>query len=150
MATAEQKARALSLSKKKKEVKLKLVPGERGQDGRDGRDGVTTVVHKTDVPTDSFMTKEEFEEKIKELKRLTSQGPSSPYVSIKQPVHYKKITTDSYRINNNELKAGINIFGIDFNGDVEIFLPPPRKEHIIYINDESGTAGTNNITVTPP
>lgn len=39
MATREQKARALSLSKKKKEVKLKLVPGARGEDGRDGRDG---------------------------------------------------------------------------------------------------------------
>ena len=148
MATTAQKVRALSLSKRKKEEKLKLVVGETGPQGRAGKDGTTTVIHKTEIPPDTFLTKEEFEERIEKIRKETSQGPSSPYVSIKQPVHYTKITTATYRIRPSELKAGINIYGVNFNGDVEIKLPTPKKEFIVYINDESGNAGTNNITVT--
>lgn len=125
--------------------------GERGRDGvdgKDGKDGVTTVIHKTELPPDTFMTKEEFEEKVEELRKQTSQGPSSPYVSIKEPVHYRQVTSATYRINNNELKKGINIYGVNYNGDVEISIPPPKIGFIVYINDESGSAGTNNIKVT--
>lgn len=175
MATREQRAKALSLSKRKKakakkdsERLLKLVQeevgkvevrhgvdgksitGPPGRDGRDGKDGVTTVIHKTELPPDTFMTKDEWEERIKKLERQTRQGPAAPYVSIKEPVHYFQITTSSYKIGENQMKPGINIFGVDYNGDVEVFLPKPKKGHIIYINDESASAATNNITITPP
>lgn len=182
MATREQRAKALSLSKRKKAKKekeahnlLKLVQGAvekvevrhgadgkegsqgftgatgaSGAEGKAGKDGVTTVIHKTELPPDTFMTKEEYEERIKKLERATMQGPSSPYVSIKEPIHYFSITDASYRIGKNTIKPGINIFGVNFAGNVEVFLPPPKKGHIIYINDESASAATNNITITPP
>jgi len=147
------RARALSLSKKKKKEKaaVTLVTGARGKDGkagRDGKDGVTTVIHKTELPPDTFMTKEEWEKRIEALERRTSQGPSAPYVSIKHPVHYYSVTTAEYNLHKDSLKAGITILGVNYAGDVEITIPVPKKEHILYINDESGNAGTNNITVT--
>ena len=144
------RARALSLSKKKKKEKapITLVTGARGTAGRDGKDGVTTVIHKTELPPDTFMTKDEWEERIKKLEARTSQGPSAPYVSIKHPVHYYAVTTATYNLHRDSLKAGITILGVNFAGDVEITIPVPKKEHILYINDESGNAGTNNITVT--
>ena len=180
MATREQRAKALSLSKRKKvkqgkeaEKLLKLVQGAvekvevrhgaegkegsqgftgatgvSGRDGAAGKDGVTTVIHKTELPPDTFMTKEEYEERIKKLERATMQGPSSPYVSIKEPVHYLQVITTPYRLSRSNLKPGITILGVNYAGDVEIVIPVPKKEHILYINDESGLAGTNNITVT--
>ena len=43
----------------------------------------------------------------------------------------------------------MNIFGVNYAGDVTIYLPHnPDPEMIIIINDESGNAGSNNITVT--
>lgn len=68
------------------------------------------------------------------------------------PVAYiTTITTNEYRINKNELRAGTNIFGVNYAGDVTIYLPEPHEElksKIIIVNDESASASTNNITIT--
>jgi hypothetical protein len=68
------------------------------------------------------------------------------------PVAYiTTITTNEYRINKNELRAGTNIFGVNYAGDVTVYLPEPHEElksKIIIVNDESASAATNNITIT--
>lgn len=91
----------------------------------------------------------DFVEKLLERSKPTQQkgigGGGSPVKYI------TTITSSEYRINSNELQAGTNIFGVNFAGDVTVYLPAPHerlKEKIIVINDESGLAGTNNITVT--
>lgn len=63
-------------------------------------------------------------------------------------VLYTQITSATRTITDSELKIGTNIFGVNYDGGVTITLPSgisPRK--IIVINDESGAAGTNNITI---
>ena len=61
---------------------------------------------------------------------------------------YVSITTAEYHINKNQLDLGMNIFGVNFAGDVTIYLPQKidTRSHII-INDESASAATNNITI---
>ena len=64
--------------------------------------------------------------------------------------HITTITSATYVINKNELKAGTNIFGVNFAGTVTITLPPIHhriKDKIIVIKDESGNASSNIITV---
>lgn len=67
------------------------------------------------------------------------------------PVAYiTTITTSEYRINKNELKAGTNIFGVNYAGDVDVYLPAPHEElksRIIVVKDESGSASSYNITI---
>jgi hypothetical protein len=61
---------------------------------------------------------------------------------------YHKVATAEYHVNRNQLDLGTNIFGVDFNGDVTIFLPKSiDKRSLIIINDESSSAATNNITI---
>ena len=67
------------------------------------------------------------------------------------PVKYvTTITTSTYTINKNELQASTNIFGVNVAGTCTITLPLIHerfKDKIIIINDESGSAGSNNITI---
>ena len=64
-------------------------------------------------------------------------------------VKYTAITTATRAITDAELVIGTNIFGVNYAGAVAITLPDNiSSQKIIVINDESGLAGTNNITLT--
>ena len=66
-----------------------------------------------------------------------------------ESVRYTAVTTDTYVMTTDELYTGINIFGVNYAGAVTITLPASIDSNkIIVINDESGAAGTNNITIT--
>ena len=58
------------------------------------------------------------------------------------------VTTATRVITDAELVLGHNIFGVNFAGAVTITLPTGLDSNkLIVINDESGSAGTNNITI---
>ena len=64
-------------------------------------------------------------------------------------VNYTAITTATYAITDAELVVGTNIFGVNYAGAVAITLPDNiSSTKIIVVNDESGAAGANNITLT--
>lgn len=61
---------------------------------------------------------------------------------------YTAITSTPYIITDAELIPGHNIFGVNVAGAVEIIIPDSiASTKIIVINDESGNAGSNNITI---
>ena len=63
-------------------------------------------------------------------------------------IRFTAVTTATLVIADNDLVLGHNIFGVNFAGDVSITLPAGiDSDKIIVINDESGLAGTNNITL---
>lgn len=126
--------------------------GPPGQAGRDGKDGVTTILHKVEELPDDLVTKDLLDEIRDELQKVrnnqqrfsigggTSSGEGIKYVAVRQA---------EYKISRNELlDNGITIFGVNFAGAVTITIPQPKKNQIVYINDESGAADSNNITVT--
>ena len=126
--------------------------GKDGIDGKNGIDGKTTVEHIfQDLPAD-LVTGAQLSELKKRMEReidmIKVQGGSSGGGGKISMNTYTKITTAEYHVNRSQLDLGTNIFGVDFNGDVNIFLPKgidPRS--IIVVNDESNTAATNNITI---
>lgn len=64
-------------------------------------------------------------------------------------VNYTAITAATYVMTDAELVLGTNIFGVNYAGAVSITVPDNIDSNkIIVINDESGLAGTNNITIT--
>ena len=68
--------------------------------------------------------------------------------NIKAQVKFTAVTTATRVITDAELVLGKNIFGVNYAGAVTITLPAGiDSDKIIVINDESGLAGTNNITL---
>ena len=64
-------------------------------------------------------------------------------------VKHTAIRTATRVITDAELVLGMNMFGVNYPGDVSILLPVNIDSNkLIMINDESGLAGTNNITIT--
>ena len=64
-------------------------------------------------------------------------------------VKHTAIRTATRVITDAELVLGMNMFGVSYPGDVSILLPVNIDSNkLIIINDESGLAGTNNITIT--
>lgn len=125
--------------------------GPQGVPGKDGKDGLTEVVHKfQELPEDLVTTDllEELKEELEKVRRNqrfsigggTSSGEGVKYVAIREA---------TYNVSKNELlDNGITIFGVNYNGAVTITIPQPKKNQIVYFNDESGNADSNNITVT--
>lgn len=69
--------------------------------------------------------------------------------AIKAQISYTQITTATYAISEAQLVVGHNIFGVDYAGNVSITIPASiDQDKLIIINDESGMAGTYNITIT--
>lgn len=61
---------------------------------------------------------------------------------------YTKIAQSTYAIRRTQLGFGTNVFGVNFAGAVTVTLPAGiDKRVIIVINDESGNADSNNITI---
>lgn len=61
-------------------------------------------------------------------------------------VKYTQITTPTYTIRASHLIEGLNIYGVNYPGEVNISMPkniPPTM--LITIKDESGSGSTNNI-----
>ena len=74
---------------------------------------------------------------------------STELYAIKAQVNYTQITTASRAILDSELVLGHNIFGVNHAGAVAITLPANIDSNkLVIINDESGQAGANNITIT--
>jgi len=64
------------------------------------------------------------------------------------PVKYKQITNSTYTIRASSLVDGMNIFGVVTDTATTVYLPSNiRETQLIVINDETGSASTNNITV---
>lgn len=62
---------------------------------------------------------------------------------------YILVTQAVFRVSRQSLTLGHNLFGVNFAGDVTIFLPANiDKRSIVIVKDESNNAGAFNITVT--
>jgi hypothetical protein len=85
-------------------------------------------------------------------KKRNLRGPSGGG-SVAQHFKYFAVDTATYTVNVKQLVSGINIFGVRYDaGPVTITLPEsinPNDKTLIF-NDETGNAGTNNITVQVP
>jgi hypothetical protein len=125
--------------------------GPQGPVGKDGTDGVTQILHSFEPLPDDVVKEDSLEkireelESVKRRQRHSIGGGSNSGEGIK----YVKVTASEYKISKNELlHNGITIFGVNYAGAVTITLPQPKKNQIVYINDESGNADSSNITVT--
>lgn len=123
------------------------LPGKDGVDGKDGIDGAAGLVgspgEKGDRGEKGERGKEGPRGKDGET-RVVQQGGGG-HATVK----YTNITSATFTITKSSLLHGHNIFGVNYAGDVTITIPNyVDPEMLITINDESGSAGTNNITVT--
>lgn len=121
--------------------------GPKGEQGIPGEQG--------DIPDHKWVgNKLHFEEPDGTWDRgrdLTGLAGSGDFISRSTtvPIRYESVTDAIYTIRSNSLIDGHNIYGVNYAGDVTVYLPDNiRSTQIIVINDESGLAGTNNITVT--
>jgi len=136
-------------------------PGLDGKDGvgLDGKDGVDGVGTQGDTgATGQTGAVPEHEVRNGEIRFMHPDGSWGDWVKVADSSGgggkisentYTNVTTAEYHVNRSQLDLGTNIFGVNFNGDVTIFFPKnidPRS--IIVVNDESGNASANNITIT--
>ena len=130
-----------------------------GTDGEDGRDGIDGVSIRGDQgATGPAGAVPEHEVRNGEIRFMHPDGSWGDWVKVTgssggggkiSENTYTPVTTAEYHVNRSQLDLGTNIFGVNFDGDVTIFLPntiDPRS--IIVVNDESGNASANNITIT--
>jgi len=125
--------------------------GVSGARGVDGKDGVTEVIHSFEPLPEDVVKKDTLEEVRRDLESVKrSQRHSIGAGSNSgEGVKYVNISVAEYKISKSELlRNGITIFGVNYPGAVSITVPQPKKNQIVYINDESGNADSNNITVT--
>ena len=117
--------------------------GEQGIQGVKGLDGVVPE-HRWVDQSLQFKNPDGTWGKKRNLegRGFVGGGPSSAGVK------YTPVTTSTYTFTDRDLVAGMNIFGVNYNGNVTITLPAEvNPEKIIIIKDESALAGTNNITI---
>lgn len=128
----------------------------KGKDGRDGLPGAMGPVGPAGDqgpigPAPDHQSKEDMVRFKKPdgtwgpwIRAVTAPGGGGPD-SFNQ---YVRVTTAEYTIAKGGLLFGNNVFGVDYPGDVTIFLPASvdSRAHIT-VKDESGSAGTNNITI---
>ena len=61
---------------------------------------------------------------------------------------YHAVTTNEYHVTVDQLLMGTNIFGVQITGTTDIFIPNELdSRYILVINDETGAAGSNTITI---
>lgn len=137
-----------------------------GLPGRDGKDGVTKVITETITKVEAGIpgakgeqgATPEHEVRNGEIRFKNPDGTWGKWVVAPRGNSgggaishntYTNVTQAVYRVRKQSLLLGHNIFGVNYAGDVTIYLPDgidPRA--IIVVNDESNNAGTFNITVT--
>ena len=63
-------------------------------------------------------------------------------------IQYTLVSSTPYTIADDDLLEGTNIFGVNVASATTITLPAsPGVGKVIIINDESGNASVNNITI---
>ena len=68
--------------------------------------------------------------------------------TLEAPVKYTSVTAATYTVLARDLLVGHNIYGVNYAGAVTITVPANiPSTHLIVINDESGSADSNNITI---
>jgi len=133
------------------------IPGKDGRDGKDGLDGVGKPGRDgRDGVDGKDGTSPEHEVRNGEIRFRQADGTWGDWLTLGTSGSggkisnntYHKVEVAEYHVNSNQLDLGHNIFGVDYGGDVTIFLPKNiDKRALIVINDESASAATNNITI---
>jgi len=129
--------------------------GEPGQDGESSVDGAPGQMprHKWEDTSLAFEVSPGVFSAPVELKGDEGQagtaGKAATQSSRPEPIRMFKVVGFDFIIKKSWLTEGINIFRVlDTSSPVLIRLPQgvgPRN--MIYVNDESGDAGNNNITI---
>lgn len=78
--------------------------------------------------------------------RIVTKGEQGPPGST--AVNYIAIRTATYTVRPDELIPGINIFGVNYAGEVTIYLPPNLPSNrLLTVKDEGGSASVYPITL---
>lgn len=109
--------------------------GPQGPAGRDGKDASSSAIEELKAELEAKLKKAE-----QNLSSITSAG--SPHA-----IRYWVVDVETYTIPSK--LYGHNIFGVRYTGGpITIYLPKSiPNTAIISINDETGNANANNITV---
>lgn len=140
------------LALEKLEEKINAVSVIQGPAGPAGSDGKSAEFKAEDYlfiaellkkdPDFKDSVKGEKGEKGADAPKFAGGGGSAPTVK------YIPIRAATYTLKATQTIAGTNVLGVDFDGDVTITIPDNlRSDRILVVNDESGNAGANNITV---
>ena len=128
------------------------LPGKDGKDGETGPQGPQGIQGPKGEKGDRGERGEKGErgERGPEGKAGKDGETKTVHVGGAVPtVKYTKIEQAEFKISKYSLIDGHNIFGVNYAGDVTITIPNGvQPTQLIVINDESGNASTNNITVT--
>lgn len=129
--------------------------GRPGKEGEDGLDGLTGDKGETGDTPEHQVSNGEVRFKQPDGSwgawiRATGRGRSDPQFSGYAPTFntYTPITESEFHVIEAALKTGHNIFGVQNVGVTTVFVPKRLDKGVILtINDETGQASTNNITV---
>lgn len=86
-------------------------------------------------------------------KKRNLQGPRGFVGGGTTQDHYRYtlVDTATHTVTQNQTVPGLNIFGVNYAGAVTITLPESLPlDRVLIFNDESGSAGSNTITVQVP
>ena len=120
-----------------------------GKPGRDGERGPQGLSGKDASPKDVAALLTEDEDFLKKTKGRDGETPLIMGGGGHATGSYTHVNTAEHTIGKSNLFHGMNVIGVDYAGAVTIYLPHKiDPEMIIVINDESGAASSNNITVT--
>ena len=136
--------------------------GPQGPQGIPGPPGESGEAVEIDYNYIGEQVKEdpEFKDLIDKLEKLLKAARQLP-IGGKQPARgsssggaqptykYTRVTTNEYTVTYSNTVSGLNIIGVAYaDGPVTIYIPntlPPDRS--IVVNDETGSAGDNNITI---
>lgn len=138
--------------------------GTEGKRGERGKDGITTIVEKiVELPSAPGEPGKDGIAPEHEVVggRLRFKNPDGSWGKWLEPratggggggastVAYYPVRQAVYRIAKASIIEGNNIIGVDYAGDVIIYLPDSIEPTMLFsIKDESNNAGTYNITIT--
>jgi len=123
--------------------------GIEGKPGKDGLRGPEGLPGKDSSPKDVAALLKADEDFLRKTKGKTGESPVIMGGGGHATATYTAVTSAEHVIGKSNLVHGMNIIGVNYAGAVNIYLPHKiDPEMIIVINDESGSASSNNITVT--
>lgn len=132
--------------------KVEAIPLIEGPVGPAGRDGQSAELGPEDILAIAEMLKKDslFKEQLRGEKGDPGQAAPKALGGGGAPRQFKyvPIRTATYTLKAKDTVQGITVLGVDYDGDVTITLPDNlTSDRMIIVNDESGSAGSNNITV---